>query len=154
MNFGFLTLDIILILSIFFVIFFITFKKGKKSVVNLILSIILSAAIFSNFPYSIEKSDSMSVLIFVIIYSLMYLFINKIISVKKNHNSWRKIIDCIVLSASYLLLLISTYKYAVPELQSLYLFTPKTLDLIGFIDYGLMILISISVLFFASRNSD
>lgn len=151
-SFGFISLDVILILLAIALLFFLSYKKGKRTIVSLTLALYPALIIFKNLPF-VEISDNTSrALIFILIYAILFVLIKKYTHVKKNHSKQRKVVDSVLLTLSYLILLVSVYIYSIPSLANLYSFSPQVIKLVGSIPYGVALLLPMIILFLTNKR--
>lgn len=151
-SFGFISLDVILILILIATLILLSYKKGKKNLVSLILAMYPALIVFNNLPFIKPDSSTSGAFIFIVIYIVLFVLARKYIHVKKNHTTSRKWVDSILLTASFVILFLSVYIYAVPALSSFYSFSSQIVDLIAILPYGVSILIPIVVLFIVNKK--
>ena len=110
MDFGFLTLDILIIVVLFIGTFIYSFNAGKKAVVKLILAVYPAVLIFKSLPF--DLSDSMMIIgAFVILYIIFYFLLKRNFTAPSEYSGGKKFLDSLLISiASVFTLLIIYYK--------------------------------------------
>jgi len=151
-NIGFISLDILILVVIFFVLFFSGIKSGKKLLISLIVSVYPSLLIFSNFPYVNFEAGMPEAISFLFIYIIMVTIMIKIINKKKVYTTFRKITDYSALAFTYIILLVSISSNYITSLQNLYTFSGVIPNFINRIDFGLLLIIPIVVILLTSKN--
>ena len=149
---GFISLDIIILLLIFAILFFISFKTGKRKIVSLILAVYPSLLIFEYFPYVSFESGKPEAFSFIIIYLVIFMFIRKHLANRKMNTPIRKLVDYRLLAISYMMLIISVSSNQISSLQNLYTFTGVIPLLINNIDFGLLLILPIVLIFLTSKS--
>jgi uncharacterized membrane protein len=149
---GFISVDVLLIICLLAILIILSYKKGKKLVTALTLSLYPSILFFLNLPYVEITERTARGIFFLIIYIFFIVLFYKYTSNKKLHTSKRKVIDYSLLSVSYVILLLSVYINAVPSLNFIYRFSTSTIGVIDIIPYGLALIIPIVVLFVTSKR--
>jgi len=153
-SFGFLPLDILIIMIIFSILFLTSFKTGKKLLVSLIVSIYPTVLIFNSLPFtSINLNDKTAqAIVFLIFYILVVTILWKNLHVKKYHNTWRKFLDYFLLTTSYITLVISIYINSVNSLSVFYNFSEIITKTISMIPYSATLIIPIIIILLTNRR--
>lgn len=82
----------------------------------------------------------------------MIFILSKNIHVKKYHTNFRKISDYLLLSISYLILLISIYLNSVNSLSTFYNFSEEITKIISVIPYSIALIFPILVILLTNRK--
>lgn len=152
MNIGILSLDIIILIVIFALLFFLSLRKGKKTIVALIITTYPTLLLYLNLPYvSLDKPMAKAVG-FVVIYILALSILWKNVHTKHVHSFFRKIFDYTTLVLSYMALVISISANSVTALQKIYTFSGFFPNLIAKMDYGLILIIPIVVILLTNKS--
>jgi|AntRauTorckE6833_2_1112554.scaffolds.fasta_scaffold21514_3 hypothetical protein len=153
-SFGFLSLDILIILIIFTVLFLTSFKTGKKLLVSLIVSTYPAVLIFNSLTFSkINLGDlTAQAIIFLISYIFIVTIFWRNLHVKKYHNTWRKFLDYFLLSISYIILIISIYINSVSSLSIFYNFSETTINVVSVIPYSISLIIPVIIILLTNRR--
>jgi hypothetical protein len=152
MSFGFISVDVLLLISLIAILMILSYKKGKKIIIALTLSLYPTVLFFNNLPFVEVNERSSRAVFFLIIYVIFFVLFKKYTNNKKLHTSSRKITDYSLLTASYLILLLSIYINSVPALSFIYRFSPSITKIVGMIPYGIALVIPIIVLFMTSKK--
>jgi len=130
---GAITTDIIIIFSVFFLLFFFSVVYGKSNSASLLISLYIGILIFLMFPYledtTLLKSSESQVTIshvslFLIIVSLTYSIVRRMIFLEYSRNKIMKYIESGILSASSSVLFFSFLYHTIP-IATLYNFGPS-----------------------------
>jgi len=153
-SFGFLSLDILIILILFTILFLASFKTGKKLLVTLIISTYPTVLIFNSLPFSnINLTDATAqAIVYLISYILMIIIFWRNIHVKKYHNTWRKFLDYFLLSTSYIILIISIYINSIYALSVFYNFSETITRAVSLIPYSISLIIPILIILLTNRR--
>ncbi len=153
-SFGFVSLDILIILILFIVLFLSSLKWGKNFLVALILSIYPTLLIFGSI--STEKlnltDQTAQAIIFLVLYILIIIILRKNITVKKLHGNSRKFLDYSLLSIVYIILLISVYINSVDYISSFYNFSGVTVNIVSKISYNVSLILPLLVILITNRK--
>lgn len=143
MNFGIMSLDIIILLAVFAILLFWSFRRGKKAIVALIITTYPALLIYSYLPYIVLDKPMAQAVGFVVIYIITLIVLWHNVHVKHVHRFLRKITDYSLLTISYMALIISVSANSIPALQKIYTFSGFFPELISRIDYGIILVIPI-----------
>ena len=152
MNFGILSLDIIILIAVFAILFFLSLRKGKKLVVALILTTYPALLVYSYLPYIILDKPMAKAVGFVVIYILILIVLWHNVHTKHVHSFFRKVLDYGTLIISYMMLVISISANSIPALQKIYAIGGYFPDLISKIDYGVMLIIPIVIILLTNKS--
>jgi len=151
-NFGFISLDILVFLGIIIILSVISFRSGKKPILALILSLYPSLLFFNNLPFIRLTDSTAAALGFVIIYASVIYIIWRNLHVKKLHSISRKLVDYILMSLSFVILLISIQIHSISSLTIIYKFSPFLTNIVDKIPYGLALAIPLFVILITNKN--
>lgn len=151
-NIGFLSLDIIILIGLLLVLFFYSYKTDKKVITTMILTFYPSLLVFQNLPYIDLEEGNPKAIGFLVVYIIVFAVMVKSIHVRRNLDTTRQIIDCFLLSAAFIALLISISAHSVPALQNLYNFTGEIPKQIIKINYGLMLILPLIAVFISNKS--
>lgn len=153
MDFGFLTLDIIIILVILLGTFFYSYNAGKKYAVKFLLAAYPALLIFLNLPFDIKDSTTL-ILIFVAVYVLSYMLLKKNFTSPSAHSGGRKFLDSLLISIASVFTLLVIYFKVLPISDFYVLKLPFSGFLIDSIPFYITILIPIVLIFITNRRDD
>ena len=153
-NFGFLSLDILIILTLFVILFLASFKTGKKLLVTLIISTYPTVLIFNSLPFSkINLTDATAqAIVYLISYILIITVFWRNLHVKKYHTTWRKFLDYFLLSASYIVLIISIYINSIGVISVFYNFSEAITKAVSVIPYSISLIIPVVIILLTNRR--
>ncbi|HMO78591.1 MAG TPA: hypothetical protein PJ997_00165 [Candidatus Paceibacterota bacterium] len=154
-NFAFLSLDIIIIIVTIAILTFL-FLKGKKGIlISLIFATYPTVLIFKNFPYIEFTNQTIELVFLLLIYIFIFWILNKSVSIGNYYStSFRKIVDSILLSTSYIILIISLQINSLPILKNIYNFSTNTTKIIADIPYGLALIIPIIFILLINKRQN
>ncbi len=151
---GFVSLDIVIILVLAILLIFLTYKTGKKILTLLILGLYPSILIFLNLPYAEIDPGLPEAIAFFIIYIILCSILSKSISNRKVFTPLRKVLDYGSLTFVYIMMLISVSANQIPSLKNIYSFSGYLPNLIEKLNYGLVLIIPIIVLFLTNKSDN
>ena len=153
-NFGFLSLDILIIIILFTILFLTSFKVGKRLLVTLIISTYPTVLIFNSLPFTKGNlfDNTAHAAVYLISYILVFTVFWKNLHVKKYHNTWRKFLDYFLLSISYLILQISIYINSISSLSVFYNFSETITKTVFNIPYSIALIIPIIIILLTNRK--
>jgi hypothetical protein len=150
--FGFLTLDIIILLVIFFAAFFYSYNSGKKYLAKCILSIFPALLIFQSLPFLEGKSDWMKIGAFVLAWLIFYFLLKKNFTSPSTHTGGKRFFDSLLLAIASVFMVLIIYYHVLP-ISSLY---EWKLPFSGFwvqkIPFYVTILIPAVLIFFTNKR--
>jgi hypothetical protein len=149
---GFISVDVLLIISLLAILIILSYKKGKKILVALILSLYPSILFFYNIPFVEINERGARAVFFIIIYIIFFVLVKKYTHVRKLHTGQRKLTDYSLLAVTYVVLLLSVYVNSVTSLSFIYRFSTSTLEIFRMIPYGVALIIPIVVLFITNKK--
>lgn len=135
------------------VVFLASFKYGRKVCMALILSTYPTILIFSNLAFLKIESKTTALIILGLVYilSLVILWIN--LEPRNPHNNTRKIIDYVLLSVSFMILLAGSTAHSLSIINSFVDLGSMT-DLINkYIQYGFALIIPILAILITNKGS-
>ena len=144
-NFGFISLDILIVLIAIVLLIAISFKFGKKPLVSLILSVYPALLIFLNLPFLTLDSPTAEAVVFVVLFVITFLGLNRNVKVHRNVTTLRKFIDYSLLSVSFVLLFFSIYIHAVQSLDVFYSFSDEVTNVVSKVPFGLALIIPLVI---------
>lgn len=118
MSLGFLTLDILIILIIFFGTLIYAVNAGKKPVVKLLLTVYPALLIFLNLQIGV-MSDMTKIGTFLGIYIALYLLLKRNFTAPSTHSGGKKFFDALMLSIASVFTLLTIY-YKVLPIETFY----------------------------------
>jgi hypothetical protein len=152
-QFGFLTLDVIILLVLFGVTFFFAFKKSKKSVARAILPFYVATLIYSTLPFkSVEASSK--VLIFAVTYVVLIFLMKKSITAVGGVTGGRHFIDSLLLSFAAIFSLFIAYFKIIPIEKIIKINFPFSAIILDKIPYYILISIPLILVFLSNQHRD
>ncbi|HMP67152.1 MAG TPA: hypothetical protein PKA60_00175 [Candidatus Paceibacterota bacterium] len=155
-NIGLISLDIIIIAVIIFVLVLLCLKNKKHYVTALIVSIYPTILIYKNFPFIDFTNKTAEVIFLIIIYFAILFILKRNISSGGNYysNYLSKILNGVILSVTFVFLLLSVYVHSLPELGNIYNFSSQTTALVANIPIGLSLIIPIVIILFLNKRDN
>lgn len=147
-NFGFLSLDILIFLILIIFLVFLSFKMGKKFLYSLILAFYPAVMILNNLPYVELRTNFSKIIGFIFIYIICNMLIWKNLNPKNTHSKISRIFEYIILTVSFLIL-ISTQIY----LNSIY-FSKAINNITEAIPLGISFMIPLIVILITTKRNN
>ena len=152
-QFGFLTLDVIILLVLFGVTFFFAFKKSKKSVARAILPFYVATLIYTTLPFKPVEASS-KVLIFAVTYVLLIFLMKKSITAVGGIGGGRHFFDSIMLSFAAIFSLFIAYFKIIPIEKIITINFPFSAIILDKIPYYILISIPLILIFLSNHHKD
>jgi hypothetical protein len=153
-NFGFISLDIIILIFIIGILLFFSFKYGKKLTFSLILATYPSIYILKFLPYIELKTQTAYTVAFLLIYILFFFVFWKILYPRNASGKFKKTFEFLILSFSFILLLTAVSNVELSSLSSFINFSGFINKIVASIPYGLSLIIPIIVIFFTTQKNN
>ena len=153
-NFGFLSLNIIILLAVIFLLIFISFKTGKKLLYSLIISIYPSVYILKYIPFIELNTDASKTIAFIVIYAIFVFILYTNLHPRNSYSKIGRLIEYSILTISFLLLFTAISFNEFPKISNFINFSKKINDFIKDIPYNIALIIPIiSVLVTTKKNN-
>jgi hypothetical protein len=135
------------------VVLLASFKYGRKICMVLILATYPTILIFSNLAFLKLGSNTAELIILALVYilSISVLWIN--LNPHNPHNNTRKIIDYVLLSVSFMILLAGSMDHSLKILNSFVELGTLTNTINAYIPYGFALIIPILAILITNKRS-
>ncbi len=152
MKFGYLSLDLIILIVVIGLLMFLSFKYGKKLLYSLILSTYPALIISQNVPY-IEVKSTMELLIaFLVSYALINFALMKSLHPRNPYGKMSKLLEYSVLILAFLILIRSLGLNEITGMLNYITFSGYIDKIISKIPYGLTLIIPALAIFVTSKK--
>lgn len=152
-QFGFLTLDLIIILVLFIATFFVAYKKSKKSVARLILPFYVATLIYSTLPFKTTEASA-KILLFLITYGVLFFLMKRSITAFGGGYGGRHVLDSILLSFAAIFSLFIAYYKILPLEALIKINFPFSGLILENIPYYILIMIPLFLIFISNHHRD
>lgn len=153
MQFGFLTLDVIIILVLFIVTFFIAYKKSKKSVARFVLPFYVATLIYSTLPFDVTEASS-KILLFVVVYGVLVFLMKKSITAFGGGFGGRHILDSLLLSFAAIFSLFIAYYKILPLDEVIKINFPFSGLILENVPYYILIMIPLVLIYISNHHKN
>lgn len=152
-SFGFLTLDIIIVLAIFIVSVFISFTKGEYILARFLLTFYPTTLFFLYIPY-IDLDTAMSqVIAYIIIFAGFYFLLKKNFTTGRSYKTSKRLFDSIILGLSTVVTIMTIYYHVIP-LDTLWRVSlPFSQYITSIVPFGVWMLVPIIALIFTHKHN-
>lgn len=150
-QFGFLTIDLIIILVLFLVTFFVAYKKSKKSVARFILPFYVATFIYSTLPFNATE-PSAKILLFLVTYCVLFFLMKRSITAFGGGYGGRHIIDSILLSFAAIFSLFIAYYKILPLEALIKINFPFSGLILEYIPYYVLIMIPLVLIYISNSH--
>jgi hypothetical protein len=152
-QFGFLTLDVIILLAIFIFTFFVAYKKSKKSVARFVIPFYVATFVYSTLPLKTTEASA-KVLFFLIVYGILIFLMKRSITAFGGGYGGRHILDSIMLAFSAIFSIFIAYYKTLPLEQIIKINFPFSAFILDKIPYYILILIPLALIYASNSHSD
>lgn len=152
-HFGFLTIDLIILIVLFCVTFYIAFKKSKRSVARFILPFYVATLIYSTLPFKMTEATS-KVLLFAATYAVLVFLMKKSITASGGARGMRHFLDSILLSFSAVFSLFIAYYKIIPLEKIIKINFPFSAFILTHTPYYILISIPLILIFISNAHRD
>jgi len=153
-SFGFLTLDIIIIIALVVILFLLSLKFEKRVLSKLIIVFYPTTLLYTNLPYINPTGAYAQIGTYVGIFAAIFFLIRKNATSKRVHSGFRRTTDGLILSIMVVVQWLTLY-YLILPLDEAYSFSlPFSYIFTSTIPYGILILIPLIGLFLTNKIDD
>lgn len=152
-QFGFLTLDVIILLVIFIATFFIAYKKSKRSVARFILPFYVATFIYSTLPFKVAEASG-KVLLFLVVYVALIFLMKKSITATGGVGGGRHVLDSVLLSFAAIFSLFIAYYKILPIEKIIQINFPFSGLILTSVPYYALILIPLVLIYLSNAHRD
>ncbi|MEN9921060.1 MAG: hypothetical protein RLZZ517_38 [Candidatus Parcubacteria bacterium] len=152
-QFGFLTLDVIILLAIFIFTFFVAYKKSKKSVARFVIPFYVATFVYSTLPFKATEASA-KVLLFLVVYAILIFLMKRSITAFGGGYGGRHILDSIMLAFSAIFSLFIAYYKILPLDKIININFPFSAFILDKIPYYVLILIPLALIYASNSHSD
>ncbi len=152
-QFGFLTIDVLILLIIFLGTFFIAYKKSKKSVARFVLPFYVATLIYSTLPFKATEASA-KVMLFAITYIVLIFLMKKSITAVGGITGGRHFLDSLLLSFSAIFSVFIAYQFIIPLDKILKINFPFSAVILENIPYYILISIPLVLIFLSNQHRD
>ena len=153
-SFAFLTLDIIIILVIFFLGVFISFSKGENILARFLLTFYPATLFYLYLPFISLSTPISQIAGYVLVFAGLYFLLKKKITTGRSYKKSKRLTDSTILSLGVLVTIMTIYYHIIP-LETFWSFSlPFSQYLTSTIPLGVWLLIpAISVALTHKHNA-
>jgi hypothetical protein len=152
MSFGYLSLDLIILIVVIGVLMFLSFKFGKKLLYSLILSTYPALIIAKNVPYIKIETTTEYLIAFLVAYILLNFALMKSLHPRNPYGKIAKFIEYTILVLAFLILIRSIGLNEITGMLKYITFSGHIDKVISKIPYGLTLIIPVLAIFFTSKK--
>ncbi len=150
---GFLTIDVIILLVLFFATFFIAYKKSKKNVARFILPFYVATLIYSTLPFKITEASA-KILLFIVVYGILIFLMKRSITATSAAEGGRHIFDSFLVSLSAIFSLFIAYFKILPLDKIIKINFPFSNLILQNVPYYALIMIPLVLIFISNAHKD
>jgi len=151
--FGFLTLDLIILIVLFVFTFFIAYKKSKKSVARFVLPFYVTTLVYTTLPFKATDASA-KIMLFVVTWAVLIFLMKKSITAVGGARGARHIVDSILLSFAAIFSLFIAYFKILPIESLIKINFPFSAFILDKVPYYVLILIPLVLIYFANSQRD
>ena len=151
--FGFLTLDLIILLVLFIFTFFVAYKKSKKSVARFVLPFYVATLIYSTLPFNTTEASA-KIMLFGATWAVLILLMKKSITAVGGARGGRHILDSVLLSFSAIFSLFIAYFKILPIEKLIKINFPFSTFILENVPYYVLITIPLVLIYIANAHRD
>ncbi|MFA7193981.1 MAG: hypothetical protein WC087_03640 [Candidatus Paceibacterota bacterium] len=152
-SFGFLTLDIIIVLAIFIGSVFLSFTKGEYILARFLLTFYPATLFFLYFPYIDLDTAISQVITYVVIFAGFYFLLKKNFTTGRSYKTSKRLFDSIILGLSTVVTIMTIYYHVIP-LDTLWRVSlPFSQYLTSIVPFGVWMLVPIIALTFTHKHN-
>jgi hypothetical protein len=152
-QFGFLTLDVIILLAIFIFTFFVAYKKSKKSVARFVIPFYVATLVYTTLPFKATEASA-KVLLFVVVYVILIVLMKRSITAFGGGYGGRHVLDSLMLAFSAIFSLFIAYYKTLPLEQIIKINFPFSAFILDKIPYYILIVIPLALIYASNSHSD
>jgi hypothetical protein len=147
--FGFLSIDLIILLVLFAFTFFVAFKKSKNIVARFIIPFYVTTFIYSALPFETTEAAS-QVLMFFVTYGVLVFLMKKSITSTTGNGDFRHFIDSAILSFAAIFSLFIAYYKVIPIDGLIKINFPFSAFILENIPYYVLIMIPLVLIYISN----
>lgn len=150
---GFLTLDVIILLALFFVTFFVAFKKSKKSVARFVIPFYVATLIYTTLPFNVEEATS-KLLLFAVVYAALIILMKRSITASSGGYGGRHFFDSLLLALAAIFSLFIAYYKTLPIEEIIKINFPFSALILENVPYYVLISIPLIFIYISNKHQD